>query len=125
MREETVEQLELLFSNLEEKLREEEHIGNQFGSQGHFFAHHLSLELEKQGLLGSDKEKVTFELTEISEHRPSGSSWLPWLVWQTAGNYRRGAQLVGHEGRHEPGVQGVSRKPHNQPEGRCQHADSY
>ena len=57
------------------------------GFQGHFFVHHLSLELEKQGLLGSDKEKVIFELTEISEHQPSGSSWLPWLVWQATGNY--------------------------------------
>ena len=28
--------------------------------QGHFFTHHLDLELEKQGLVGSDKEKVSF-----------------------------------------------------------------
>ena len=33
MEKETVEQLELLFSNMEEKLKEEEHIGNQFASQ--------------------------------------------------------------------------------------------
>ena len=28
--------------------------------QGHFFTHHLTLELEKQGLVGSVQEKVIF-----------------------------------------------------------------
>jgi len=58
MEQEMVDHLECLFSNLEEKLKKEEHVGKQFSSQGHFFAHHLALELEKQGLVGSSKEKA-------------------------------------------------------------------